>query len=147
MSLDPVGELRRLLRDQFIRAADTAAPQSKALSDHQATTIYNGLREIERLQKLVIEGLKVVEDFLPNVGRCVLQDYERLNLFCLRASQERAKPAELPEGENPLDAVLFALRMARRELDLYRASRTEIDRVLLAQSLSKIDAILKRYSR
>ena len=38
--------------------------------------------EIERLQGLVAKGLAVVHDFLPNIGRCVLQDYQRMNEFC-----------------------------------------------------------------
>lgn len=36
----------------------------------------------KRLQGLVAKGLAVVHDFLPNIGRCVLQDYQRMNEFC-----------------------------------------------------------------
>jgi len=38
--------------------------------------------ETNQLAKL---GLEVVEDFLPNVGTCVLQDYGRLNDFMMQA--------------------------------------------------------------
>ena len=41
--------------------------------------------EIERLRKLVTKGLAVVHDFLPNIGRCALQDYQRMVLFCVEA--------------------------------------------------------------
>lgn len=35
-------------------------------------------REAELLD-LLTRALLVIEDFLPNIGRCVLQDYGRLN--------------------------------------------------------------------
>lgn len=41
--------------------------------------------EIVRLQKLVKLGELVVEDFLPNIGTCVLQNYDRLNNFLIEA--------------------------------------------------------------
>lgn len=43
--------------------------------------------ELTRLRKLVKMGEAVVEDFLPNVGKCVLQDYGRLNEFLIQAAQ------------------------------------------------------------
>lgn len=43
--------------------------------------------EIARLRKLVAQGLAVVEDFLPNIATCVLQDYARLNEFCIEAKK------------------------------------------------------------
>ena len=39
------------------------------------------LAEIERLRGLVKMGEAVVEDFMPNIGLCALQDYARLNQF------------------------------------------------------------------
>jgi len=33
-------------------------------------------------------GYEVVQDFLPNVGQCALQDYGRLNDFMIMASKE-----------------------------------------------------------
>ena len=33
-------------------------------------------------------GYEVVQDFLPNVGQCALQDYGRLNDFMILASKE-----------------------------------------------------------
>jgi len=44
-------------------------------------------RENERLAALVVQGLCVVNDFLPNIGNCVLQDYGRLNEFCIEAGK------------------------------------------------------------
>lgn len=41
--------------------------------------------ENARLKGFVATGLEVVDDFLPNIGRCALQDYGRLNDFCIKA--------------------------------------------------------------
>jgi hypothetical protein len=43
--------------------------------------------ELERLQALVLMGARVVNDFLPNIGRCALQDYGALNQFLLEAEK------------------------------------------------------------
>ncbi len=40
------------------------------------------------MKKLLKMGLEVVEDFLPNVGNCALQDYGRLNEFMIQATKE-----------------------------------------------------------
>lgn len=40
----------------------------------------------EQLERLVKMGEAVVEDFLPNIGRCVLQDYGRMNDFLMEAN-------------------------------------------------------------
>lgn len=45
--------------------------------------------EIERLEKLVKTGERVVEDFMPNIGKWGLQDYARLNNFLLDAANIR----------------------------------------------------------
>lgn len=45
--------------------------------------------EIQRLRALVVKGLEVVEDFMPNIGSCALQDYGRLNEFMIAATRER----------------------------------------------------------
>lgn len=42
-------------------------------------------KDMEKLTQLVKDGKAVVEDFLPNVGTCVLQDYGRLNQFMIDA--------------------------------------------------------------
>lgn len=39
----------------------------------------------EAMRALAADLTKVVEDFMPNVGRCVLQDYARLNDAMFRA--------------------------------------------------------------
>ena len=43
--------------------------------------------KVERLERLVKMGEAVVEDFLPNIGHCVLQDYGRMNDFLMEASE------------------------------------------------------------
>jgi hypothetical protein len=43
--------------------------------------------EIERLKELVRMGRAVVDDFLPNVGTCALQDYGRLNEFLMQTKE------------------------------------------------------------
>lgn len=43
---------------------------------------------------LIAKGLAVVHDFLPNIGRCVLQDYQRMNEFCVEASKRAADSAD-----------------------------------------------------
>jgi hypothetical protein len=47
----------------------------------------NSLR-IRELRELLKMGNEVVEDFMPNVGQCVLQDYGRLNDFLTKAKEE-----------------------------------------------------------
>lgn len=42
---------------------------------------------------LIAKGLAVVHDFLPNIGRCVLQDYQRMNEFCSEAAKRAADSA------------------------------------------------------
>ena len=44
-------------------------------------------REVESLKKTIRMGELVVEDFMPNIGKCVLQDYGRLNQFLMDAAQ------------------------------------------------------------
>ncbi len=41
---------------------------------------------------LIAKGLAVVHDFLPNIGRCVLQDYQRMNEFCSESAARAADP-------------------------------------------------------
>jgi len=47
--------------------------------------------EIERLRGLVLMGEAVVEDFLPNIGNCCLQDYGRLNEFLIATTALKAQ--------------------------------------------------------
>lgn len=49
-------------------------------------------REIERLRMLVKQGEAVVNDFIPNIGRCALRDYERLNMFLVEAGKVESGP-------------------------------------------------------
>jgi hypothetical protein len=50
--------------------------------------------EIDRLTNLVIKGYAVVNDFMPNIGKCVIQDYQRLNEFCVEAAALTCSPVE-----------------------------------------------------
>lgn len=54
---------------------------------------------------LIAKGLAVVHDFLPNIGRCVLQDYQRMNEFCCeaatRAAMKRLKTVSQWIGSKP----------------------------------------------
>jgi hypothetical protein len=43
--------------------------------------------EIARLRALVLLGVAVVEDFMPNIGSCALQDYGRLNNFLIESAK------------------------------------------------------------
>lgn len=45
------------------------------------------VNEITNLKALVKLGESVVEDFLPNIGKCVLQDYYALNDFLVKAKK------------------------------------------------------------
>ena len=45
-------------------------------------------RRIRELRDLVKMGHEVVEDFMPNVGQCVLQDYGRMNAFLVSVTDE-----------------------------------------------------------
>ena len=45
--------------------------------------------ELDRLLDIVAMGEKVVEDFMPNIGKCALQDYGRLNEFLIEAAKVR----------------------------------------------------------
>ena len=47
--------------------------------------------EIERLRGLVLMGEAVVEDFLPNIDNCCLQDYGRLNEFLIATTALKAQ--------------------------------------------------------
>ena len=63
-------------------------------------------QEILELRKLVKMGEAVVEDFLPNIGNCALQDIGRLNLFLMNAStleQQVETPSELQIVETDED--------------------------------------------
>jgi len=51
----------------------------------------------KELRELLQMGLEVVEDFMPNIGNCVLQDYGRVNEFLMKSKEE------LNENNNALD--------------------------------------------
>lgn len=42
----------------------------------------------KELRALLQMGVEVVEDFMPNIGHCVLQDYGRVNEFLLQSKEE-----------------------------------------------------------
>lgn len=43
--------------------------------------------ELTKLRRLVKQGEAVVEDFMPNIGKCVIQDFGRLNQFLIEAKK------------------------------------------------------------
>lgn len=43
--------------------------------------------KLHEMQELVKMGEAVVEDFMPNIGQCALQDYGRLNTFLVEAAK------------------------------------------------------------
>ena len=45
-------------------------------------------QHVDDIRSIAQMGLEVVEDFLPNVGQCALQDYGRLNDFMILATKE-----------------------------------------------------------
>lgn len=52
----------------------------------------NGEKD-QALTDLVLMGEDVVEDFMPNIGKCALQDYGRLNDFLIAAAALRKEVA------------------------------------------------------
>ena len=50
---------------------------------------------------LIAKGLAVVHDFLPNIGRCVLQDYQRMNEFCSESAARAADPTSGGTSADP----------------------------------------------
>ena len=44
------------------------------------------IAEIHKLRALVKDGEAVVNDFMPNIGHCALQDIGRLNQFLMEAN-------------------------------------------------------------
>lgn len=52
----------------------------------EAAAYTGGLEaQVIELKRLVVKGFEVVEDFMPNIGACALQNYGRLNEFLLEA--------------------------------------------------------------
>lgn len=60
---------------------------SQAVYEAQIERIAALEAESARLRNLVLMGAEVVEDFLPNIGRCALQDYGRMNSFLVESSK------------------------------------------------------------
>jgi len=63
------------------------------MSDYETMPV-GTKKELKRLRKLVVTGLEVVEDFMPNIGKCALQDYGRLNTFTIEADQVRREQSD-----------------------------------------------------
>jgi hypothetical protein len=70
------------------------------MSDFETHPIGNGEtdsgaeanKRIVELEALVKMGEAVVMDFMPNIGRCALQDYARLDKFLIKAAKLKEKP-------------------------------------------------------
>lgn len=41
----------------------------------------------QELEETLRQGIAVVEDFMPNIGHCALQDYGRLNAFLINSKR------------------------------------------------------------
>jgi len=67
----------------------------EVLTDEQMRIFKSCSDEITRLRKLVLMGKRVVDDFLPNIGNCALQNYGELNEFMILAGQEEEKTTEI----------------------------------------------------
>lgn len=65
--------------------------------DDAADEIESLRSRLAEADALIAKGLAVVHDFLPNIGRCVLQDYQRMNEFCSEAAARAAVSAVQPE--------------------------------------------------
>ena len=61
--------------------------EAKAYRDH----IVRCVNEREGLLALIKKLNGVIEDFMPNIGRCVLQDYQSLNEGLLEAAKVLAR--------------------------------------------------------
>jgi len=62
--------------------------QKPGESDHEEVVdLSKSKLEIDQLKRLIKIGKEVVEDFLPNIGNCALQDYGRLNDFMIEAEK------------------------------------------------------------
>ena len=71
------------LRDKRI---GRALMRPKSRKKKATPPLLRALAEIKELRALVLQGYAVVnEDFMPNIGRCAIQDYGRLNQFLLAA--------------------------------------------------------------
>lgn len=59
-------------------------------------------KENDELRHLLSDAIATIDDFMPNIGRCALQDYERLNRVKIEAAQILSPTPKLscrePEG-------------------------------------------------
>ena len=69
---------------------------------------------------LIAKGLAVVHDFLPNIGRCVLQDYQRMNEFCSEAAARA--------GDSAIDDLKVSIAPSVAELWVCDCGWKNIDR-------------------
>lgn len=62
--------------------------RSEALSTQLGLSVQSEVRALRKALEaaaIAAKGRAVVEDFMPNVGNCVLQDFARLNEFLLES--------------------------------------------------------------
>ena len=92
---DMQAEIERLRRDyDNLLNRDTANLKRLIAANADNERLRSRLAEADAL---IAKGLAVVHDFLPNIGRCVLQDYQRMNEFCSEAAARTAVSAVQPE--------------------------------------------------
>lgn len=82
-------ERRAILSDSALRdGLRTIGRQNPYNSERLMSLEILALRSaLTARDALIVQGLAVVEDFMPNVGRCVLQDFGRLNEFTVEAGK------------------------------------------------------------
>lgn len=80
-------EAERLIDDLYTQCIYSQCKHDKEARAALLAHIAAKDAEVARLRKLVQTGLAVVKDFMPNIGKCVLQDYGRLNEFLIESSR------------------------------------------------------------
>ncbi len=71
--------LRRIMRDP------DCSERSREYALEALGSEGNPATQHSELLKIIDKGYAVVLDFMPNIGKCVLQDYKRLNEFLIEA--------------------------------------------------------------
>lgn len=63
------------------------------------------IEELEGLETLVVKCYETIEDFMPNIGKCALRDYQRLNeALCEAGKIAKARAALTPPSTDSPEA-------------------------------------------
>ena len=94
--LDMVRELEAQLAESELRCEDADKQARKHFdlynkAEAQVAECRSLQRQLANDTKLIVMLTQVVEDFLPNIGKCALQDYGKLNTaLCLSGERLQA---------------------------------------------------------